>query len=70
MLNDDFGQSEGETNDEEVVGIASFLGDSIVDLTVRSMSKVVEQDTPSSKAFLSDFMNSEEDTSEEENSQQ
>ena len=65
----DFSLSEGETNDEEGVVFSSCLGDSIVDLnTVESMSIVVDPDLPSSETILSNFMNGEEDASEEESS--
>ena len=66
MLDDYIGLSEGETCDDEGVGISSHLGGRIVDLnTVLSMSRIVAPDQPSSKTNLSDFMNcEEEDTSE------
>ena len=55
---------------KEKASILSYLGtDSIVNSnTVLSMGRVVATDLPSREAILSDFMNSEEDTIEEESS--
>ncbi len=68
MLDNDFSLSEGEISDEEGEGILLYLGDSIVNSPVNGKSG--SSSAGPKWSLLSDFMNSEEDISEEESSLQ